>query len=563
VSHRPAPPAEERTALAPRERLIYPCLAVFVAAIWFATLQSRPLFNPDEGRYAEIPREMLGGGDWVIPHLNGVAYIEKPPLQYWATAMSLRVFGQNEFAARLYTAVTALLTLLIVWRVALAQWNERTAWRAAAVLGSMLLFLVLGQLLTLDMSLTFYMTLSLAGFLLAQRPQHAQEGSARGAPRWMLVAWGATALGVLTKGLVAAAIPAAVLILYSLYSRDFTPWRRLGLRQGLPLFLAVSVPWHWFAARRLPDFLDFFFVHEHFARYLTPSADREEAWWFFGAVLAAGSLPWTLSALRVLGLGWRRPKQRGQFDAALFLWIWAAFVLVFFSLSDSKLMPYILPAMPPLALLIAASPPRALRRDLLLTAWLTVVAALGLGAASFYWPRLIAPSDRSAYFLLLAKPLGYISVVLAVSGAFVLVRRGREATRTAVFLGVGWCLAWLLLVRAAAAVAPAYSGAGLAAVLSPGAREAPIYSVGTYDQTLTFYLRRTLRLVAYRGELDYGLRHDPGAEIPEVAQFLSEWSAQTTAYAVMERIMFEDLKRRGVPMREVSRDVHRVLVARR
>ncbi len=550
-----------RSAPDRRERWTYACLAAFLAVIWFATLQSRPLFDPDEGRYAEIPREMLSGGDWVIPHLNGVDYIEKPPLQYWATATSFRVFGQSEFSARFYTALTALLTILMVWRVALGLWNQHTAWRAAILLAGMLLFLILGQLLTLDMSLTFYMTVSLSGFLLAQRTQHGEAPGARPA-RWMLLAWAATALAVLTKGLVAAAIPTAVLILYSLYSRDYGPWRRLRVGTGLPLFLAITVPWHWLASARLPDFLNFYFVHEHVARYLTPVADREESWWFFGAVFLAGSLPWTLSALRVLGFGWRRVKQSGEFDPALFLWIWIVFVVVFFSLSDSKLIPYILPAMPALALLIAALPRRAMQRDLLVTAWLTIIASLGLGVASLYWPRLIAPSDRSAYFLPLAKPLGHIAVVLAVSGAFVLVQRGRDSTRAVVFLGVGWCLAWLLLVRAAAAVAPVYSGAGLAAALSAADRDAPIYSVGTYDQTLPFYLRRTVRLVAYRGEFAYGLQHSPSAEIPGVGEFLREWSAQTRAFAVMERPMFDDLKRRGAPMREVSRDARRVLVAR-
>ncbi len=143
-------------------------LAAFVAVLWLATLSLRPLFNPDEGRYAEIPREMLSGGDWVIPHLNGIAYLEKPPLQYWATALSLRVFGLNEFAARLYTALCALATLAAVWLAARRLWGTAAAWRAAAVLSSMLLFVALGQLLTLDMSLTLYMTVALVGFLLAQ-----------------------------------------------------------------------------------------------------------------------------------------------------------------------------------------------------------------------------------------------------------------------------------------------------------------------------------------------------------------------------------------------------------
>ena len=542
--------------LAPRERWTYWALAGLLALLWLATLSARPLFNPDEGRYAEIPREMLSGGDWVIPHLNGLAYIEKPPLQYWATALSFRVLGPSEFAARLYSALSALGTVLLVWLAARRFWSLEAGWRAVAVLSSMLMFVVLGQLLTLDMSLTFYMTLSLAAFLLAQQTRQPR--------RWMLLAWAAAGCGVLTKGLVAAAIPVAVLILYSAYSRDFAPWRRLHVKWGLPLFLVITVPWHWLAARRLADFLEFFFVHEHVARYLTPSADRQEPWWFFAGVFLAGSMPWTLPALRVLGGGWRArtPAAGGKFQPTVFLWVWVVFIGVFFSLSDSKLMPYILPVMPALALLIAALPAEPLKRDFQFTAILTAIAGISLGLASLNWPRVVAASDRSVYFLPLAKPLGQIALLLMVTGAFVLVQRARDATRAGVFLGVGWCLAWLLLIRAAAWVAPIYSGVSLAAALTLADRDAPLYSVGTYDQSLTFYLQRTVTLVGYRGELDYGLRHAPGVEIADVEEFLRRWSPETRAFAVMEKTMFDDLKSRGVPMRLVAEDVIRVLVAR-
>jgi 4-amino-4-deoxy-L-arabinose transferase-like glycosyltransferase len=557
--------------LAARKHWAYGGLALLLAVLWLATLASRPLFNPDEGRYAEIPREMLSGGDWVIPHLNGLAYIEKPPLQYWATAISYRLLGTSQFTARLYCALTALGTAFMVWLVACRLWSPAAGLRAAAVLAGMLMFVVLGQLLTLDMSLTFYLTLSLGGFLLAQE-------SARPL-RWMLLAWAAAALGVLTKGLVAAAIPVAVLILYSLYARDFTPWRRLCVGWGLPLFLAVSVPWHWLAARRLPDFLEFFFVHEHIARYLTPVSDRQQPWWFFGGVFLAGSMPWTLSALRVLAGGWRRQAPTGgpsasgasgpgharlarEFQPVLFLWIWVVFVGVFFSLSDSKLMPYILPGMPALALAIAALPAPTLKRDFMFTALLTLIAGLGLGLASFRWADIIPPTGRGVYFLLLAPPLKEIALLLTVSGAFVLTRCARDATRAGVFLGVGWCLAWLLLIRGAALVAPGYSGVTLAAALPQLDRDVPVYSVGTYDQSLTFYLRRTVTLVAYRGELDYGLKRTPDAEIVDVADFIPRWTSQSRAYAVMEKSMFDDLKSRGVPMRLIGQDYDRVVAAR-
>jgi len=542
-----------------RERWTYLALSVFLAVLWFATLSLRPLFNPDEGRYAEIAREMMAGGDWVIPHLNGLAYIEKPPLQYWATALSLRVFGQSEFAVRFYTACCALATLLTVWFLASRLWSVVAAWRAAVMLSSMMLFLVMGQLLTLDMGLTLYLTMALAGFLLAQTGQRPSELG------WMLLAWVATALGVLSKGLVAAAIPAAVLVSYSAWARDFSPWRRLHIAWGLPLFLAITVPWHWLAALRLADFAQFFFVHEHWARYLTPSANREEAWWYFGVVLVLGSAPWTLSVLRVMVLGWQRRRDAPlrEFNPALFLWIWAWFVCLFFSLSESKLIPYILPALPALALLIASLPADALRRDVLMTAVLTLIAAAALAMLCVFAPRFVAASDRSDYFLSLAKPLAQVAALLAASGLYVLSQRRREVTRSTVFLGVGWCLSGLLMMRAAAAVAPVYSGIKLAQALPAGAENAPIYSVGTYDQTLPFYWRRSVALVAYRGELDYGLRYDPGAELASVAEFLLRWNSETEAYAVMEKAMYENLKKRGILMREVGRDANRVLVARR
>src|SRR5260370_24126040 len=129
-----------------------------------------------------------------------------------------------------------------------------------------------------------------------------------------------------------AAIPADVLILYSLYSRDVTQWRRLHAQWGLPLFLTITLPWHWLAARRLDDFLEFFFVHEHVARYLTPIADRQEPWWFFGGVFLAGSMPWTLSALPGLCGGLRPPAAPAALDPALLLLVWVGFLGAVFSL---------------------------------------------------------------------------------------------------------------------------------------------------------------------------------------------------------------------------------------
>src|ERR1039457_6930729 len=134
------------------------------ALSWFALLGLRPLFNPDEGRYAEIPREMLATGDWLVPHLNNLVYIEKPPLQYWATALAYELFGTHVWAARLYTGLCGLFTVLVTAALARRLWGSAVAWRAAIMLATSFAVLVMSQQLTLDMSLTFFMTLTLAAF---------------------------------------------------------------------------------------------------------------------------------------------------------------------------------------------------------------------------------------------------------------------------------------------------------------------------------------------------------------------------------------------------------------
>jgi hypothetical protein len=226
-------------------------------------------------------------------------------------------------------------------------------------------------------------------------------------------------------------------------------------------------------------------------------------------------------------------------------------------------MPYILPAMPALAVLIGALPLPTLKRDLLLTGILTTATALVLGAASFALPNLIPVSPRQPYFLQLAKPVREVAVLLLLSGLFVWVQKASDATRAAAVLGVGWSLAVLLLVRTATLLAPIYSGIDLAAAMPAAARSAQLYSVRTYDQSLTFYLQRTVTLVGYRGELDYGLRQAPDREITDVEGFLTTWNSQLDAYAVMDKRTFDNFKERGVPMRTVGQNVGQVMVSRR
>lgn len=512
---------------------------------WLVFPALRGLFNPDEGRYAEIPREMLASGDWVIPHLNGLVYIEKPPLQYWASAISEAVFGRNDWAARLYTALCSVATVCVTFLMTRC-FGAAAAWRAALMLGSSLLFILLGQQLTLDMGLTLWMTVTLAGFCAAQR------ASGRRRQGFMLLAWAGTAAAFLTKGLVAGVLPVLTLILYSLLQRDLGPWRRLSLLRGVPLFLVVSLPWFVLIQQRLPQFFNFFFVREHFQRFLTRIEDRYQPWWFFVPILLAGSLPWLLPAVRALATGWRAQVPRPEFDLRRFVWLWCAMVFVFFSASDSKLIPYILPMFPALALLMATLPGESLRRDLSRT---TVLLA-GLGVlvlvGALLLPKLLHDPARAPLFIGIRGPLALMGACFLI-GAVALRRARGEIAPVAVAAGAGYG-AFMSAIWAAMAVAPLYSGSTLVpqlpAALLQSARDGdiPVYSVGTYDQSLTFYLEQPVTLVEWRGELDFGLSLEPQRFVPTVADFESRWRAAPQALAVVEPRTYVRLQGDGLPM---------------
>jgi 4-amino-4-deoxy-L-arabinose transferase-like glycosyltransferase len=520
-------------------------LFAICAALWVVGLGFRGLFNPDEGRYAEIPREILASGDWVIPHLNGLVYIEKPPLQYWATAVSEALFGQNDWAARLYTGLCALATVFVLWAMIRREWDAPAAARAAIMLGSSLLFVLLGHQLTLDMSLTLFMTVTFVGFCIAQRATRWQG--------WMLLSWAGIAAAFMTKGLIAGALPLLTLIVYSALQRDVAPWRRLLLVRGAVLFGLLCLPWLILIQHRLPQFFQFFFVREHLQRYLTKIEDRYQPWWFFIPILLAGILPWLLPALRSLYRDWRGTVARPGFDARRFAWVWCVVIFVFFSASDSKLLSYILPIFPALALLMATAPLPRLNADLRITgAGMAVVGVLLLVAAALlprilYLPMWYDPL-RAPYFIHI-RPALLLMGVGSLAGGIAARRTRADDIRPTLAVGLGGFASWAGAMWAAMLVAPAYSGAALYAQLPDSLRQnVPVYSVRTYDQSLTFYLRHSVTLVEYRGELDFGQTLEPARSIATLAAFAPVWRDSTQALAVVETKTYQQLQSAGFPM---------------
>ena len=310
-----------------------------------------PFFEPDEGRYSEIPREMLATGDFLTPHLNGVLYFEKPPLLYWLVAGSMALLGENEWAARLPGMLATVGMILMAAAFAGRRWGSRTGLLAGLVTGSSVLVLALARIVITDAILSFILTGAVFAFVAFQEAE--QEGNARRARRALYGLHVACALAVLAKGLIGFLLPGGAIFLFIALSGRWRLLPRLFSPGPLMVFLLIALPWHVAMARRNPDFLDFYFVEQHFRRFFTKYYRRQGSSFYFVGVLLAGFLPWTGFFGRFRETFPTRRSAFRERPTESFLWIWALLVFLFFTASKSKLIPYVEPIWASLGVLLA------------------------------------------------------------------------------------------------------------------------------------------------------------------------------------------------------------------
>ena len=520
-------------------------LVVFLGLLFGFALGNRALWTPDEGRYVEIPREMVVSGDYVTPRLNGVKYFEKPVLFYWLEAGAIRAFGISEWSTRLWPVLFSVLGCLAVYIAGRRLFDRRAGLLAATVLATTPLYYVLGRVITLDMVVSVLLTLALLAFLVGVREP---PGPVR---RWYLWSFYVlAALATLTKGLIGIVIPAMIIGAWIILLWDWGLLLRIYLPTGLLLFLAVAAPWHILAARANPEFAYFYFVHEHFLRYLTKVHRRYQPLWFFVPVLIAGMYPWTMFLIqgirRALPANWRDRRLQRE---PLFLLLWAVLVLVFFSISDSKLIPYVLPVLPPLALLIG----RYLSQE---------------------WDRSDARHWRWAFGAMLAVGPVFAVTLLAAAGNMPDHPAVADAVKTlggwfyaivgALFMlgvvpfAVGWrhhragiivttlssAIFLVVLTLSLPTLDAEYSVKELALKLRE--RLKPTDEVMSYDayyQDLPVYLERRITVVNWQGELKFGTQvEDASGWMIQDGEFLKRWLAPERAYLFANRSDFDRLR---------------------
>ncbi|MBP9825019.1 MAG: glycosyltransferase family 39 protein [Thermoanaerobaculia bacterium] len=491
-------PADRRSRdLSRRERL---CLVLWALLLGLAIafqLGSRALFEPDEGRNAEVMREMSVSGDYFVPRLNDLLFLDKPFLYYAAGGLAMKALGATELAARLPAVLCTLALAFGVGALARRWWGDRAGALAGLAAAATPLPLVYTQIVIFDAMLTLWICAAVGAFYLAVE-RDAENGDGSAFRYWSVVAWAAMGLGVLTKGPVALLVPLAAVLPWAL-------WRRRAGRlveRGAPLVLAVLIgPWLWVVSRADPDFLHYALVTETWSRLTSNELKRDAPSWYYLPVALLGALPWSvvpLAGARRVAAAFRARESRIRFLAS---WFVVPFVL--FSILHSKRIHYILPLVPALVLLsiwLWVETPNGARLPGVRFAamlWAVLggtVLALGLGAA----PKLLSRVEGAdgATVAGVAAALGTIWLLAGVA-AFLASRSPLAALITLALPPLALLLATAPLVEA---VGERRSARSLAQSIDGTFGEGiEIVAVETFPASLPFYLERPLVLVTADG----------------------------------------------------------------
>jgi 4-amino-4-deoxy-L-arabinose transferase-like glycosyltransferase len=537
-------------------------LTVLITIFFGFMIGDRPLSVPDEGRYVEIPREMVVTGNYLTPRLDGVKYFEKPALFYWLEAFAIKLFGLHESTLRFWPAFFALFGCLVVYIAGRRVFGRRTGLIAAAVLSTSLLYYGMSRAIILDMPVSVLITASLLFFLIAM---HEIPGRRRSLFLWSFYVF--SALAVLTKGLIGILIPMMIIGAWIAILGEWRVLKNMHLPSGIALFLLIAAPWHILVIRANPEFFHFYFIQEHFQRYLTKMHGRYQPPWFFVPIIIFGMFPWSVFLIQAIKYNlpatWR---ERHEHRDALFLMLWAGLVFLFFSASDSKLVPYILPVFPPLALLLGRY---------LAGAWdskdfpgirtgysILLSAALLLAGALLVSPHLDLLENAQAlgiYGPLLAATLAFGSIT-----AWVLARyRGFRQSCIAV---VVMSALFLLEVNAAAPRFDTRSVKTLAATLRPLLKPGDaVASYATYYQDLPVYLERRIIIVDWKGELEFGTTvENTSSWMMNSEAFWKLWRDQETLYLVTSKETFDVIRRSpNIKLFPVAEDQNNIILCNR
>ncbi|MBV9576055.1 MAG: phospholipid carrier-dependent glycosyltransferase, partial [Gammaproteobacteria bacterium] len=479
-------------------------LLFFLGTLFFILLGTKPLFVPDEGRYAEIAREMAASGNFITPHLNGIKYFEKPVLFYWLAVAAIKIGGLNLWSLRSINALLGLLGCLMTYWCGCRLYNRTTGLLAALILGTSVLYFVMIHMISLDIPVTVFLTASLYCFLL----------SCQGPPKltqryFMWTAAIAAGLAVLSKGLIGIVFPILIISTWLTLTHQWQRIKSFFLPSSIFIFLLITLPWHTLVSLSNPEFFHFYFIEQHFLRYTTTEIGHYQPVWFFLPILIIGLFPWIFFLPQAILLSLRQICNKPRaYHADIFFLLWAFLIFIFFSFSKSKLIPYILPVFPPLAILIA----RYLQQMIALKTFtlgikiacsgLLITAIMTTFAIPYYLSSTVLPHPQlAALYLYLALLFFFIGSLLACFYAF------HNTAKFLTMIFASTCLSLMMILAAIPAIDTRTIrplAIPLKSLMKP---QDEIITYNQYFQDLPFYLERRVSILNWRNELSYGMQY--------------------------------------------------------
>ncbi len=505
-------------------------VALVTGIIFVMSLGGRPYSAPSESRYVEIGREMNESGDYVTPRLNYVKYFEKPPLFYWMQSANTALFGTGFFVSRLPTVLFSVALCLITYWLGLTLYDRRTALFSALAFSTAALPFVLSRIVLLDVPVSAFMAGTLTAFLYALKTPASKK---REIAIYAMYVFAACA--VLTKGLIGIVLPGMVVASWLLCTGNWKVLRELHLIKGSLLFLLIAAPWHVLVAMRNPEFLQFYFVHEHFQRYLTKVHGRYQPPWYFLPIVAGGLFPWVMfiaqAAKQNLGGMWKHRQL--SHGTPLFLALWIGIIFLFFSLSDSKLAPYILPIFPPLSVLLGhylagiwngARPKKGFRFGVYATIILLSVLAVTLSLIHHFTG---ANSKIGVALATAGSDIKPIAVALLIAAGILFYVIRNETNRAAI---VTLAVISVLFLQMADNVMRHYTKDSMkrfSHIIRDEDTPSEVAMYRLYYQDMPVYLHKRITLVDWKGELSFGTEHeDTSAWMIDEAELWKRWNTK-------------------------------------
>jgi 4-amino-4-deoxy-L-arabinose transferase-like glycosyltransferase len=520
----------------------------------FHGLGSYSLKEPDEGRYAEIPREMVESGNYVIPHLNYCRYFEKPPLLYWVVALSYQTFGISEWSFRLPNALAAFSSVLAIYLFGRWCFGPGTAFLASLILLSSIGFFCMARIVTTDMLLTLWLIVSVCCFYVYYRDRRSV---------FLYAFYASLALATLTKGPIAILLIALTVFVFLLLERRISFLTEMKWSVGVPLFLIIAAPWYIVISMREKEFFKFFFVDQHILRFMTPKHNRTGPFYYFVPILLGGLFPWSALLPSAIAQLWRDARVR-------LILIWSGVVFGLFSISHSKLPPYILPIFPALSLVIGYSAYRAWNKKtlgwaeraafvcmlfILSAAGILFVTDLGYG----YAVHLAGPELSDQLILLEPFVIVISFAALALLVLFVVSRRP-----SLLFTGL-LCFQAFLLTGALFnldLVDQVRTTKELALIVRQlEMPEDVVASYSSFDESLPFYVGHRTYTASHFGELAMGSQYsDARPFFLTNRQFVELFNSSKRVFCVIKANRLERLQRSKIVWKELGRQDDKRLI---